>query len=50
MTASVFVAGKLLPETMKTLGKWDVNAYTGEENITEDELLKNTAEVDAIIC
>lgn len=50
MTASVFVAGKLLPETMETLGKWDVNAYTGEENITEDELLKNTAEVDAIIC
>lgn len=50
MTASVFVAGKLLPETMKTLGKWDVNAYTGEENITEDELLKNTVEVDAIIC
>ncbi|MBC2128038.1 2-hydroxyacid dehydrogenase family protein [Listeria marthii] len=50
MTASVFVAGKLLPETMKTLGKWDVNAYTGEENITEDELLKNTAKVDAIIC
>lgn len=50
MTASVFVAGKLLPETMKTLEKWDVKAYTGEGNITEDELLKNTAEVDAIIC
>ncbi|EHP6529262.1 2-hydroxyacid dehydrogenase family protein [Listeria monocytogenes] len=50
MTASVFVAGKLLPETMETLSKWDVKAFSGEENITEAELIKNVTEVDAIIC
>ncbi|EKY8306504.1 2-hydroxyacid dehydrogenase family protein [Listeria monocytogenes] len=50
MTASVFVAGKLLPETMEALSKWDVKAFSGEENITEAELIKNVTEVDAIIC
>lgn len=50
MTASVFVAGKLLPETMEALRKWDVKAFSGEENITEAELIKNVTEVDAIIC
>lgn len=40
MTASVFVAGKLLPETMEALSKWDVKAFSGEENITEAELIK----------
>ncbi|ECL4452685.1 2-hydroxyacid dehydrogenase family protein [Listeria monocytogenes] len=49
MTASVFVAGKLLPETMEALRKWDVKAFSGEENITEAELIKNVTEVDAII-
>lgn len=50
MTASVFVAGKLLPETMEALSKWDVKAFSSEENITEAELIKNVTEVDAIIC
>ncbi|MBC1244730.1 NAD(P)-binding domain-containing protein [Listeria welshimeri] len=50
MKASVFVAGKLLPETMKALDKWDVKAYTSQENITEEELIKSVTEVDAIIC
>ncbi|EAD9208289.1 hydroxyacid dehydrogenase [Listeria monocytogenes] len=50
MTASVFVAGKLLPETMEALSKWDVKAFSGEENISEAELIKNVTEVDAIIC
>ncbi|MBC8932706.1 hydroxyacid dehydrogenase, partial [Escherichia coli] len=50
MTASVFVAGELLPETMEALSKWDVKAFSGEENITEAELIKNVTEVDAIIC
>ncbi|EAG1698368.1 hydroxyacid dehydrogenase [Listeria monocytogenes] len=50
MTASVFVAGKLLPETMEALSKWDVKAFSGEENITEAKLIKNVTEVDAIIC
>ncbi|EHA6937605.1 NAD(P)-binding domain-containing protein [Listeria monocytogenes] len=50
MTASVFVAGKLLPETMEALSKWDVKAFSGEENITEAELINNVTEVDAIIC
>lgn len=50
MTASVFVAGKLLPETMEAFSKWDVKAFSGEENITEAELIKNVTEVDAIIC
>ncbi|EOC6381040.1 2-hydroxyacid dehydrogenase family protein [Listeria monocytogenes] len=50
MTASVFVAGKLLPETMEALSKWDVKVFSGEENITEAELIKNVTEVDAIIC
>lgn len=50
MTASVFVAGKLLPETMEALSKWDVKAFSGEENIIEAELIKNVTEVDAIIC
>ncbi|HBL6022224.1 TPA: hydroxyacid dehydrogenase, partial [Listeria monocytogenes] len=49
MTASVFVAGELLPETMEALSKWDVKAFSGEENITEAELIKNVTEVDAII-
>ncbi|MBC1677821.1 NAD(P)-binding domain-containing protein [Listeria welshimeri] len=50
MKASVFVAGKLLSETMKALDKWDVKAYTSQENITEEELIKSVTEVDAIIC
>ncbi|EPB5743753.1 hydroxyacid dehydrogenase [Listeria monocytogenes] len=50
MTASVFVAEKLLPETMEALSKWDVKAFSSEENITEAELIKNVTEVDAIIC
>lgn len=50
MTASVFVAGELLPETMEALSKWDVKVFSGEENITEAELIKNVTEVDAIIC
>ncbi|EEO7553630.1 NAD(P)-binding domain-containing protein [Listeria monocytogenes] len=50
MTASVFVAGKLLPETMEALSKWDVKVFSGEENITEAELIKNVTEVAAIIC
>lgn len=50
MTASVFVAGELLPETMEALSKWDVKAFSGEENITEAELIKNVTEVAAIIC
>lgn len=49
MTASVFVAGELLPETMEALSKWDVKAFSSEENITEAELIKNVTEVDAII-
>ncbi|MBC1667847.1 NAD(P)-binding domain-containing protein [Listeria welshimeri] len=50
MKASVFVAGELQPETMKALDKWDVKAYTSQENITEEELIKSVTEVDAIIC
>ncbi|EPY2526728.1 2-hydroxyacid dehydrogenase family protein [Listeria monocytogenes] len=50
MTASVFVAGELLPETMEALSKWDVKVFSGEENITEAELIKNVTEVAAIIC
>lgn len=30
--------------------KWDVKAYTSQENITEEELIKSVTEVDAIIC
>lgn len=40
----------LLPETMEALSKWDVKAFSGEENITEAELIKNVTEVAAIIC
>ncbi|HBM3437117.1 TPA: 2-hydroxyacid dehydrogenase family protein [Listeria innocua] len=50
MTESVFVAGKLLPETMEALDKWDVKTYKGKENITESELIKNVTDVEAIIC
>ncbi|ARM71723.1 D-isomer specific 2-hydroxyacid dehydrogenase [Listeria monocytogenes] len=50
MTVSIYVAGKLLPETMEALNKWDVKAYLGEGNITEAELIKSITNVDAIIC
>lgn len=49
MTASVLVTGKLLPETMKALEKWQVETIIGEE-LTEENLIKKAAKVDAIIC
>lgn len=49
MTASVLVTGKLLPETMKALEKWQVETIFGEE-LTEENLIKKAAKVDAIIC
>lgn len=49
MTASVLVTGKLLPETMKALEKWQVETNIGEE-LTEENLIKKAAKVDAIIC
>lgn len=49
MTASVLVTGKLLPETMEALEKWQVETIIGEE-LTEENLIKKAAKVDAIIC
>ncbi|MBC1486477.1 hydroxyacid dehydrogenase [Listeria seeligeri] len=49
MTAIVLVTGKLLPETMKALEKWQVETIIGEE-LTEENLIKKAAKVDAIIC
>lgn len=49
MTASVLVTGKLLPETMKALEKWKIETLLGDD-LTETELIKKVAEVDAIIC
>ncbi|WP_270998546.1 NAD(P)-dependent oxidoreductase [Listeria seeligeri] len=49
MTASVLVTGKLLPETMEALEKWQVETIIGEE-LTEENLIKKAARVDAIIC
>ncbi len=49
MTASVLVTGKLLPETMKALEKWQVETIIGEE-LTEENLIKKAAKVDVIIC
>ncbi|MBC1724511.1 NAD(P)-dependent oxidoreductase [Listeria seeligeri] len=49
MTASVLVTGKLLLETMKALEKWQVETIIGEE-LTEENLIKKAAKVDAIIC
>lgn len=49
MTASVLVTGKLLPETMKALEKWEIETLLGDD-LTETELIKKVAEVDAIIC
>ncbi|EFS01626.1 glyoxylate reductase, partial [Listeria seeligeri FSL N1-067] len=42
MTASVLVTGKLLPETMKALEKWQVETIIGEE-LTEENLIKKAA-------
>ncbi|MBK3915683.1 NAD(P)-dependent oxidoreductase [Listeria ivanovii] len=50
MTASVLVTGKLLSETMEALEGWQVETAIGEENLTEDALMKKVATVDAIIC
>lgn len=49
MIASVLVTGKLLPETMEALEKWQVETIIGEE-LTEENLIKKAAKVDAIIC
>ncbi|PZF91170.1 hydroxyacid dehydrogenase [Listeria ivanovii] len=50
MTASVLVTGKLLSETMEALEGWQVETAIGEEDLTEDALMKKVATVDAIIC
>lgn len=50
MTANVLVTGKLLPETMEALGKWQVETAIGEESLTEEALMKKAETVDAIIC